>query len=144
MASSFRFPAGRFKFKVRGSDCKRAKGHPMSQDPMDARLAMLRRVGGDRLIRDLIDLLLENVPGKLRAARAALADGNADGVGRVAHALASSAGNLGAVEVQQTAYALERAAADGEGDLAGLLGCLEAAWERARDLLAEKKRGLNP
>ena len=116
----------------------------MSHDPMDERLAMLRRVGGDRLIRDLIDLLLENVPLKLRAARAALAEENADGVGRAAHALTSSAGNLGAAEVQRDAYALEQAAADGSEDLAGLLARLEASWERARELLAEKKRGLNP
>jgi len=46
--------------------------------------------------------------------------------------------------VQQAAYALERAAADGGEDLADLLGRLEASWERTRDLLAEKKRGLNP
>jgi HPt (histidine-containing phosphotransfer) domain-containing protein len=118
------------------------KGDAMSQDPMDARLAMLRRVGGDRLIRDLIDLLFENAPRKLAAARAALAEGDADGVGRVAHALASSAGNLGAADMQQAAYALERDAADGK-DLAESLRRLEASWEGARDLLAEKKRGLN-
>jgi HPt (histidine-containing phosphotransfer) domain-containing protein len=116
----------------------------MSDDPMDARLAMLRRVGGDRLIRDLIDLLLESAPRKIEAARAALAAGDADQVGRAAHALASSAGNLGAAEMQQAAYALERAAGAGGADLAEPLRLLAASWERARETLAEKKRGLNP
>jgi HPt (histidine-containing phosphotransfer) domain-containing protein len=115
----------------------------MSHDPMEARLTMLRRVGGDRLIRDLIDMLSENAPRKLAEARAALAAGEADGVGWVAHALASSAGNLGAADMQQAAADLERDAADRK-DLAGPLGRLEAAWERTRDLLAQKKRELPP
>jgi HPt (histidine-containing phosphotransfer) domain-containing protein len=110
---------------------------------MDARLAMLRRVGGDRLIRELIDLFCQTVPGKLAAARAALAGGNAHGVGRVAHALASSAGNLGAVDMQEAAYALERDAAGGK-ELAEGLRRLESAWDTARVQLTERKRGLEP
>lgn len=108
-----------------------------------ARLDMLRRVGGDKLIRELIDLLLEGAPRKLAAARAALTSGNAVEVGRVAHALTSSAGNLGAVEMQQAAYVLERCAAGGSDGLADRLAELEAAWERARGVLEETKRGLN-
>jgi two-component system, sensor histidine kinase LadS len=114
----------------------------MSPDAMAVRLAMLRRVGGERLIRDLIDLLLEGAPRKLEAARAALAAGDADRVGRAAHALTSSAGNLGAAELQRAAHALERCAGGGPGDLAGLLRDLEASWARVRDLLAETRRGL--
>jgi HPt (histidine-containing phosphotransfer) domain-containing protein len=116
----------------------------MAADPMAARLAMLRRVGGDKLIRELIDLLLDGAPRKLEAARAARAAGDADAVGRLAHGLTSSAGNLGCAELQAAALALERCAADGPGDnLTELLGELEAAWERARERLAETKRGLN-
>ncbi|HKI34737.1 MAG TPA: Hpt domain-containing protein [Gemmataceae bacterium] len=115
----------------------------MSGDPMAARLAMLGRVGGDKLIDDLIDLVLEGTPRKLEAARAALAEGNADGVGQVAHALASSAGNLGAADMQEAAYAVERCAGGEAGDLAELLHRLEASWESARDRLAEIKRGLS-
>ncbi len=114
----------------------------MSPDPMTARLAMLRRVGGDQLICELIDLFLEGTPGKLEAAQAALAAGDADRLGRMAHGLTSSAGNLGASELQQAAYALERCAGDGSGDLAELLRHLQASWERARDRLTETKRGL--
>jgi HPt (histidine-containing phosphotransfer) domain-containing protein len=105
---------------------------------------MLRRIGGDKLIRELIDLLLEGAPRKLESARTALAAGDAEAVGRAAHDLTSSAGNLGAAELQHAAYALERCAADGPAeDLPGLLEELEAAWGRARDLLAETKGGLN-
>jgi HPt (histidine-containing phosphotransfer) domain-containing protein len=115
----------------------------MAADPMAARLAMLRRVGGDKLIRDLIDLLLDSAPRKLEAARAALADGDAAAVRRLAHGLVSSAGNLGCAETQAAALALERCAGGEPGDLAELLGDLEAAWGRARDRLAETKRGLD-
>jgi HPt (histidine-containing phosphotransfer) domain-containing protein len=110
---------------------------------MAARLAMLRRVGGDKLICELIDLLLDGAPQKLGAARAALAAGDAAGVGRAAHSLTSSAGNLGAAEVQAAALALERCAAGEPGDLGELLAELEGAWARAREALAETKRGLN-
>jgi two-component system sensor histidine kinase/response regulator len=115
----------------------------MTNELTPSRLAMLRRVGGDKLIRELIDLLLESTPRKLGAARAALAAGDAEGVGREAHALTSGAGNLGAAEVQQAAAALEHCAAGGPGDLAALLGELEAAWERARAVLDETRKGLN-
>ncbi len=115
----------------------------MPDDPIDTRLVMLRRAGGDRLIRDLIDLLLEGVPHKLAAARAALLAGDADGAGRVGHSLASSAGNLGAIDLQQAAYDLEHAAAAGSPDLADRLDRLEACWESTRGLLAQKRQGLD-
>jgi HPt (histidine-containing phosphotransfer) domain-containing protein len=142
---SFPFLRAGFKDKVlgKGLAASRHRDRVMANELTPTRLAMLRRVGGDKLIRELIDLLLEGTPRKLEAARAALAAGDADCVGRAAHALTSSAGNLGAAEVQQAAYALERCAGGGPGDLAGLLGELEAAWGRARELLAETKRGLD-
>jgi HPt (histidine-containing phosphotransfer) domain-containing protein len=111
---------------------------------MEARWAMLRRVGGDKLIGGLIDLLLDSAPRWLAAARAALAVGDHDALGRAAHALKSAAGNLGAADVQKAADDLERRAAGEPGDEpAELLGRLEAAWARARDLLTEKKRFLS-
>jgi HPt (histidine-containing phosphotransfer) domain-containing protein len=115
----------------------------MSQDPMAARLAMLRRVGGNKLIGDLIDLLFEGAPRKLEAARAALAAGDAGQVALLAHGLASSAGNLGATDMQQAALAVEHCADGGTGDLGELLRRLEASWGPARDMLAETKRGLS-
>jgi HPt (histidine-containing phosphotransfer) domain-containing protein len=113
----------------------------MAHDPTDERFAMLRRVGGDTLIRDLIALLFEDAPRKLAAARAALERGDRDQVGRAAHALASSTGNLGARDMQQAAYVLEQAAHAG-GDLAEPLARLEACWPAARDRLTEKLEGL--
>ncbi len=116
----------------------------MSHDALEARWAMLRRIGGDRLIRDLIDLLLDTAPGKLAAAQAALANGDAEPIARIAHALASSAGNLGAGQMQEAAYALEREAAGGAADLAAQLDDLEQSWQQARQLLSDRKQGLNP
>jgi HPt (histidine-containing phosphotransfer) domain-containing protein len=117
----------------------------MSDDPMEARLAMLRRVGGDRLIRDLIDLLFERAPRQIEAVRQALAAGDAEAARRAAHALTSSAGNLGARDLQAAALAVEQAAAGETGeDAAELLRRLEAAWEATRPVLAERKGGLSP
>jgi HPt (histidine-containing phosphotransfer) domain-containing protein len=116
----------------------------MSPNSMNARLAMLRRVGGDRLIRELIDLLAQTAPRRLEEVRAALLAGDAERAGRAAHGLASSAGNLGATDMQEAAYALERCAAGGPGDPAELLRRLQASWEQARGALAEIKGGLSP
>jgi HPt (histidine-containing phosphotransfer) domain-containing protein len=115
----------------------------LTDDLDDARLAFLRRIGGDNLIRELIDLVLENVPPRLDAARSALARDDREGVGRAAHVLTSSAGNVGAVAMQNAALKLEVAADEPELDLAVLLGLLEARWNSARERLIEKRKGLS-
>src|SRR4051812_1071177 len=106
----------------------------MSADPMIQRLAMLRRVGGDKLISDLIDLMLESTPRRLETMRAARNAGDVEQVGRLAHGLTSSAGNLGLADVQQAALDVEQCANDG-GALAELLDRLEQSWEQMRDRL---------
>jgi len=116
----------------------------MSEDPIATRLAMLRRVGGDKLIGELIDLLLQSVPQKLEAARAALAAGDRALVARLAHGLGSSVGNLGLADVHQAALAVEHCADGGAGDLAQLLRQLEASWEQGRDRLVLIQRELGP
>jgi len=115
----------------------------MTPDPMAARLAMLRRFGGDKLIGELIDMLLESTPDKLESARAALTAGDSQLIARLAHGLGSSVGNLGLADMHQSALAVEQCADGATGDLAELLRRLESSWEPARELLVQAKRGLN-
>jgi len=115
----------------------------LTDDLEDARFAFLRRVGGDKLIRELIDLVLENAPKRLAAARSALACGDAEGVGRAAHVLSSIAGNVGAAAMEEAALNLEVACVEPDSDLTVLLGRLEARWENARERLFEKRKRIS-
>jgi HPt (histidine-containing phosphotransfer) domain-containing protein len=117
----------------------------MQPDPMDARLAQLRRVGGDRLIAELIDLFFKTAPPRLEAIRAGVEGGDAAAAARAAHSLTSSAGNLGAAELQGLAADLEQQAAAGSAAaLPELLRRLEESWARTRESLAASRQGLLP
>ena len=114
----------------------------MTPDPIDARLEQLRRLGGDKLVADLIDLFGELAPQRLAAVRAGLAAGDAAAVALAAHSLTSSAGNLGLAEMQALAADLERCREDDARP--GLARRLEEAWAGARAALAERRKGLTP
>jgi HPt (histidine-containing phosphotransfer) domain-containing protein len=73
-------------------------------------LKRLERFGGFKLREELTTLFLQEAPLRIAAARAALAAGSAEGVRAVAHMLKSSAGQMGALRMQQLCERLE----DGE------------------------------
>jgi HPt (histidine-containing phosphotransfer) domain-containing protein len=99
-----------------------------------AALERLHKWGGEALQRSLVDMFLGRVPGQLALARDAAARGDAEGVRQVAHALKSSAGQLGAVSMQRLCEEAERRAAAGEGaSLSPLVAALEAELERYRE-----------
>jgi HPt (histidine-containing phosphotransfer) domain-containing protein len=77
-------------------------------------LDRLRRFGGSRLIRGMIRTFLDAAPERVVAARRALAAGDTVGVAQAAHALRSSAGQLGAVGLQELCAEVERRAGAGE------------------------------
>lgn len=77
-------------------------------------ISRLRDFGGDKLLRGMIDLFVQNAPVKAAAARTALDAGDAPGVRSALHGLKSSAGQLGAVTVQRACAAGETLAGDGE------------------------------
>jgi HPt (histidine-containing phosphotransfer) domain-containing protein len=106
-------------------------------------LARLRRIGGDRLLGEMIDLFLAHVPERVASAVAAGKAGDWQEVGRAAHSLKSSAGNVGMTAVRELAVALEqRAAADDGAAVAPLLRDLEEAFPRWTALLLEERRKL--
>ena len=86
-------------------------------------LARLRRFGGDRLVRDLWAIFAEDAPGRLAAARAGAAAGDAAAVRLATHSLRSSCAQLGATGAAAPREAAERAAA--AGDLAPVPALLD-------------------
>lgn len=107
---------------------------------MDTRLAQLRRLGGDKLVGDLINLFLESAPQRLETIRVGLEAGDLTALGRAAHSLTSSAGNLGAVEMQTLAAALEeKATAQEKTEVAELFQRLQTAWLATRTALEARR-----
>jgi HPt (histidine-containing phosphotransfer) domain-containing protein len=62
-------------------------------------IEFLRRLGGDRLTRDIVALYLTDAPVRVANARQLADSGDGDGVGRALHALRSSSGQVGAARV---------------------------------------------
>jgi HPt (histidine-containing phosphotransfer) domain-containing protein len=82
----------------------------------EAALVKLRRIGGSDLVRRLIELYLSNVEDRIGMLTRGVAEGDASQVELAAHTMKSSAGNVGAIRLQQTAEALEASAGSGAID----------------------------
>ena len=119
---------------------------PPQPPPIDAEvlemLASLQEPGEPDLLVELVTLFLRDTPSRLRDLSARPLE--AGRVVRVAHAVKGSAGNLGAMLLQERASALEQAAQAG-GDpvlLAGLADAVQAEYARVeahlRGVLAER------
>ena len=79
-----------------------------------AALERLRRLGGDKFVREMIGLFLDYVGKKVVEARRAQESGDLAGVQKAVHPVKSSAGNVGASQVQALAARLEMQAKQGE------------------------------
>ena len=117
---------------------------PPDLDPVG--IERLRRLGGAKFAGEMIRLFLTYVGDKVAEARAAQQDGDLTRVERAVHPIKSSAGNVGAVRVQQLASDTELRAKGGDaGAVAELVGELEAAYQAVKRLLeAEGKRDSPP
>ena len=104
-------------------------------------LDRLLRIGGAGLVAQMIALFREAAAARLQEARVAAAGGDLRGVGRAAHALVSSAGNVGAAELMAAARALEAAAAD-SAEATDALARVEDAYARLAAPLAAYEREL--
>lgn len=98
------------------------------------RVEQLLGLGGPELLEEMIELFVSFVAEQLDKLDRAADD--LEIARRLAHAIKSSAGNLGASALQQAAGELERAANDGVADPA-------AAAPRLRGLYTEAKAALN-
>ena len=102
-------------------------------------LALVERVGGRRLLRELVGLYAEHAPRRVAEARAAFADGDAAGVRRACHALRSGSAQLGATRVVEECAALETRAAAGEiADAGARLAGIDIALADALAALAAR------
>ena len=72
-----------------------------------AQLEKVRRMGGGKLIVQLIDLMLETGPSRWKTMRKAVEEGCWDEAARGAHSLQSSVGNLGARWLMEKLAVLE-------------------------------------
>lgn len=95
---------------------------------------MLYRVGGVKLMGKMSALFFANAPLRLLAVEDGLAKGELDTAKNAAHSLKSSAGQMGAVELQRVCDELESACAVNDVDgaralLAAARGELPAAVE---------------
>lgn len=110
---------------------------PPASDVRPDALATLARVGGARLVRDLIALYTSYVPARLDEARGALAAGDAEGVQRACRAVKSGGAQLGLVAVAARCEQVERLARAGDvAALPSVLGAVEQEYRRACAWLA--------
>src|ERR1043166_7985539 len=79
-----------------------------------AALDRLRKFGGDKLLKGMIELFVDNAPRRLSEAREALDCGDAAALRAALHGLKSSAGQLGALTVHQACVSGEELASRGE------------------------------
>lgn len=101
----------------------------------------LRKLGGDEFVGQMIDLFLDYAETKIAEAKRAGEVGDLAGVAKAVHPIKSSAGNIGASQVQALAARLEQLVELPPGsELNRLLGELESAFAEIKPLLqAEKK-----
>lgn len=105
-------------------------------------LERLRAVGDADFVSRMIELALQNIAERLTEAREAAVGGDAKAMATALHAIAGSAGNVGAAE-------LERCAREGLVEIGhpsapiatNLVERLDAAFARVRPLLLGLKRG---
>lgn len=118
---------------------------PTAVDLDPAAVERLRRVGGEKLLRDMIDLFLTHAPGRVANAMAARDEGDVRTLERAVHSLKSTAGNLGGTAVQLLSQEIEDLAAAGDLDAAAArLPELERRFERLRSSLLAVRPAAGP
>ncbi|HEV7993939.1 MAG TPA: Hpt domain-containing protein [Gemmatimonadaceae bacterium] len=107
-----------------------------------AALARLRRFGGDKLLREMIDLYLEGAPERLVAARTAVATNDLPSAELALHSLKSSSAQLGAARVGKLSERGENILRAGSMDgVAQLIGEIDAELARATTWLSSVRDG---
>lgn len=98
----------------------------------------LKRIGGDRLVEKMLVSFDAFAHEKVAEIRQAVTHEQWEQAGRAAHALKSSAGNVGAMELQRLSFAVECAGREDDGEsIPGLVTELIEAFETAKSALAE-------
>jgi two-component system sensor histidine kinase/response regulator len=112
----------------------------IESDSLDVRaLERLRKIGGEALLSNIAGLFVSHAEPAIKEAAACLEAGDFDCVQRAAHSLKSSAGNLGANQLQNLAARIESLAEGRKaGEIQPLLADLEAAYRKVKARLARE------
>ena len=118
----------------------------VDERPLDPEvLAVLRELGDDELLKELVEMFLDDASTRLAALRGALDGGDAGSVEREAHTLKGSSGNMGAKKMAAICAELQEAGASGDHPRAAeLLGRLDEEFGRVRPAIeaeVERERG---
>ena len=99
----------------------------------------LERIGGDAdLLKELIQIFLEDAPGQMAGIRTAISRGDADGLRRTAHTLKGAVSNFAAESTREAAFALEEMGKKGRiGEAEAACRTLESRMSRLRQVLNE-------
>ena len=84
-------------------------------------LEQLRKLGGDSFAAEMIGVFLEYVAKKIAQGQQAYAAGDLAGVENALHPIKSSAGNVGARQIQELAARIEDLAKKRQGESLGVL-----------------------
>lgn len=110
-----------------------------------AAIARLHKLGGGKFVGDMIDLFFQYAPQRLAAVRAAALAGDFQAVEKAVHPLKSSAGQIGARQVQDLAAQIEKRAMDNQPSaIPPLLRQLEEAVDRVMPLLEQARKEARP
>ena len=112
------------------------------RDTEAAAIARLKRLGGDELVQELATLFLEDMPGRLEEASAALGRSDAAGLAGAAHKMKSASAQLGAQVLAQACEQLE-IVADGQdlAQAAGLCSVISSEYESFSEWLTAQSGG---
>lgn len=110
-----------------------------------AAIERIAAIGGPALVAKMLDLFLTNAPQRLNAAEEGQANGDLRAVEAATHSLKSSAGNLGAIRLQELAGRIEELADGGQtDDLGSLILELQSEWDAVRIELESTREELQP
>lgn len=105
-----------------------------------AAIVRLEKIGGRKLVREMLSIVLDYVPKKLEAAREGERAGDLEAIQHAVHPIRSSAANVGARAVNELASQIERLAMEKQaGPIPALLRDLEAAYDRVRPALEQER-----
>ena len=110
-----------------------------------AAIERLCKLGGDKFAVEMIDLFVSYGGQKVAETRLAQQAGNLAGVAEAAHPIKSSAGNVGALRVQESAARVELLAREAKAEaVTSQVGELERVFSEVTTLLEAEKAKLQP
>ena len=113
----------------------------MALDP--EALERIREIGGDHLLKEVFELFVETAPHHILAAREAEQRGDLQALQESAHALRSSAVNIGASLLSELCAQIEHLAAEETPESFALLSDLETEFEEVQVRLESEMARLN-